>query len=139
MMLCQSHLDELRGALRAHGLGHLIKPTVAEGAQSMLKWYLNYQRDFGDYDPLASAIWNIWMHAVEYAGPVLYFVLLTDEPCFICHFLEMIDKHLATHVNGKCDTPNCGAKQNRQETLNWFTYAAESERLVVTREGAMVQ
>lgn len=79
MKFCQDHWNNLREAISARGLDHLVARSGEEAIQRAEQEINNTATD-ANYDPLMSAHWMIMGNALQGSG--LY--LMTGDYCPLC-------------------------------------------------------
>ncbi len=96
MKFCEPHWQELKDAIRARGLWHLVASS-SEAAFERAKAELGGKGTLATYDPLMAAHWAICSRAIELGG--LY--LLEGPYCPLCE----LDAHTKNPDGSKSDPP----------------------------------
>lgn len=100
MKMCQAHWDELKEAVRAKGLYHLV---ASSGQAAMERAIAEVKGDatLSNYDPLMAANWMICGRAIDLGGLYLLGSKENGEPyCPLCELNEQVEKQNA-NTTGK--------------------------------------
>lgn len=120
MKICQKHWDDLRVAIEARGLMHLVAKNGAVAGQT-IEHQLNGDQSNQNYDPLMAANFAIWTQALHSFGLEM---MAPDAPCPLCY---------KTELESTCTDPNCG----KQTGDMWVQFAAD-DQLAAARERGLV-
>lgn len=114
MTFCNEHWTELRDAISAEGLDHLVSANPEVAVIRTIAEAENKVVDLDMFDPLMFAMWNLLSNGTR----IINRPLLLMEGCPICGLLE---EHERT-----CDNdPRC---RTVEEIGTWIPKAADSAR-----------
>lgn len=85
MRMCEAHWAQLRSAIEARGLGHLVSANGRELA-SRFASALEGEDELANYDPLMWAYLLIVEEATNWCGLSLY---MEDDLCPLCEVLKV--------------------------------------------------
>ncbi len=122
MKMCQAHWKELKAAIEERGLMRFVSGDGGQ-AYSRLANRLEGSASNEDYDPLMSACFNIYAHALDRWGLLL---MTEDAPCPLC----LNDEHAKSCTNPQCSKPT-GA--------DWIRLAADAELEDAKSRGLVVK